>query len=58
MDNWFEIGFDRIMQRVAENSGVSFETVKKVYGAMDCENLTSYDLEKSVAHKEIFGVEL
>lgn len=57
MTDWYTEGLDKILARVAENSGYPLATVLTVYSQLFWEGFIDYDVEKELAHIEIYGVE-
>lgn len=55
--DWFETGWEEMIELIAGRAGVDEEIVKKVYSAMSECRLTDYDIEKDAVLFVIYGEE-
>lgn len=52
MADWFELGYDRLIEDLVEKTDVSEEDVKTVYSWLVNIGLIDYDIEKEIIYEK------
>lgn len=52
MSNWFDTGYDEMIQYISEASGLSIGQVRDVYAVIHGLGLIDYDTEKEVVFEQ------
>lgn len=53
--NWFDIGYDRLIEDTSTVTSLSIEDVKEVYGYLQSIGLIDYDVEKEIIFDTYFS---